>query len=184
MSGTSILSRLLCLLLSAALALGATQAAAAVRITFYSKEFGTSFPHAFVVLEGRLDQGGEPIADNYGFTAKSVTPAILMGAVKGEIVSHDKDDYVRKSDKHFTFTISDGEYERVMERVNAWRHAPQPSYDLNRRNCVHFVAEVAAILGMHADTSRLMKKPRSYLEALTRANLQWLQGRSAIFHRD
>lgn len=183
MTGALILSRLTKLWVAAALALMAAPSSAAVNITFYSKELGSSFPHAFIRLEGVPDRGGSPVDQSYGFTAKTVSPAILMGAVKG-VLSPEKPAYVRKSDKHFTLALADSEYDRVLEEVKIWRDAPQPSYDLNRRNCIHFIAQVAAIIGMRAETNRFMKKPRSYLEALARTNRDWLMGRGAIFHRD
>lgn len=158
-------------------------ASAAVEITFLSKEFGTSFPHAYVALVGTLDRTGERIAANYGFTATRVSPAVLMGSVKGEVMSVDPD-YISKSDRHFSITMSDAEYDRVMATVERWRSLKQPSYNLNRQNCVFFVAHVAAALGMKADTpSALMKKPRSYLEMLTRANQPWLAARGARLFR-
>jgi hypothetical protein len=178
------LSRLIALMLAAILALSTAPAAAAVEITFYSKELGTSFPHSFVILNGTLDRSGERIEEDYGFTAKTVSPAILMGSVKGEVITDHTPSYVRNSDKHFTLTISDAQYDQVMATVARWRNMPQPSYDLGRRNCIHFVAQIAAGLGMQADTpKRLMRKPRSYLEYLIQANRPWLQARGAIFHR-
>jgi hypothetical protein len=154
-------------------------AAAAVEISFYSKEFGASFPHAFVALSGTLDETGEKIDTNYGFTATHVSPAVLMGSVTGEIMSVDAA-YMAKSDRHFAIVLSDDDYRRVMETVERWRTMKQPSYNLNRQNCVYFVAHVAAAIGMKADTpNRLMKKPRSYLESLTQANREWLAGRNA-----
>src|SRR3954471_3220820 len=158
-------------------------AAAAVRITFYSKELGTSFPHAFVTMDGTLDRSGERIDVDYGFTAKSVTPAILFGAVKGEVISDHGKSYIRASDKHFSLSLSDAEYDRVMAVIARWRALPQPSYDLSKRNCVHFVADVAAGLGMRADIPvKLMKKPRSYLNLLTEGNRPWLTERKAVFY--
>ena len=94
-----------------------------------------------------------------------------MGAVKGEVVTDHNAGYVRQSDSHFTLTLSDAEYDRVMATVERWRTRRQPSYDLGTRNCIHFVAEIAASVGMRADTPKqLMKKPRSYLDFLTGAN--------------
>jgi hypothetical protein len=152
---------------------------AAVEISFISKEMGSSFPHAYVAVEGTLDRTGEKISANYGFTATHISPAILMGSVKGEILSVDAA-YMQSSDPHFRITLSDAEYARVMETVERWRALKQPSYNLNRQNCVFFVAHVAAALGMKADTpSSLMKKPRSYLEMLKRTNLDWLKARGA-----
>lgn len=161
----------------------AQPAQAAVEITFFSKELSTSFPHAFVVIEGALENG-ERVDEDYGFTAKSVSPAILMGAVKGEVVSDHDQSYVRRSDRHFTLTISDAEFARALATVERWRTARQPSYRLGSRNCVHFVAEIAASIGLVAETpKRLMKKPRSYLEFLTTANRALLQRRGATVHR-
>ncbi len=178
------LSHIFALAVAAALMLAAAPASAAVRISFYSKQLSSSFPHAFVVLTGTLDRSGNRIDEDYGFTAKSVSPAILMGSVKGEVVNDHDASYVRHSDSHFTLTISDAEYDRAMATVERWRTRRQPSYDLGSRNCIHFVAEIAASIGMRADTpKRLMRKPRSYLDYLTEGNRGWLQGRGATFHR-
>jgi hypothetical protein len=171
--------RISLLLAALSILLATTPAAAAIRLSFYSKEWGTSFPHAFVRLEGTIDATGEAVDSNFGFTAKSVTPAILMGSVGGEVVSS-KPGYVAKSDRHFSFMLSDAEYATVLGAVEKWRNLKQPSYNLNRRNCVFFVADVAAVLGMKADTPKeLMKKPRSYIQSLLRANREWLEKRAA-----
>lgn len=170
-------------LLACLLALAPTHAPAAVQITFLSKEFGASFPHAYVALQGAVDRSGEKIDANYGFTATHVSPAVLMGSVQGEVMSVDRD-YMSKSDRHFTITLSDSEYDRVMEIVERWRTLQQPSYNLNRQNCVFFVAHVAAALGMKAETpGALMKKPRSYLEMVVRTNQAWLEARGAELPR-
>ncbi|MCE3590045.1 hypothetical protein LXJ59_25990, partial [Escherichia coli] len=76
-----ILRPLLALMMTFVALLGATPAWAAVTITFWSHEFGNSFPHAFFTLRGVPDAGGAPVDANYGFTAKAVTPALLMGTV-------------------------------------------------------------------------------------------------------
>ena len=156
-----------------------TMASAAVEISFYSREWANTFPHAFVTLQGTDDRTGERIAESYGFTATHISPAILLGSVKGEILSA-KPDYIAKSDMHFRFALTDPEYDSVLATVERWRTLKQPSYNLNRQNCVFFVADVAASLGMVAETPRaLMKRPRSFTESLTRANLVWLRARGA-----
>lgn len=171
----------------ALLLLPSAGALAAVRISFYSHEFGSNFPHAFIALEGEDERTGSKIDSNYGFTATHLTPAILLGSVRGEIFSRtaEKDAaYLASSDAHFTFTLSDAEYDAVLATIDKWRKLKQPSYNLNRQNCVHFVAEVAAALGMVAETPKaLMKKPRSYTEYLTRTNIEWLRARKAMLHR-
>ncbi len=157
---------------------------AAVQITFYSKELGASFPHAFVTMEGTLDRTGERIEEDYGFSAKTISPAILWGRVKGKVISDHEASYVKASDPHFTLTLTDSEYDAVMATVERWRTAKQPSYDLDTANCIHFVGELAAALGMDgAPRKGLMRKPRSFLEAVTDANRAWLLARGATLHR-
>ncbi|MDB5693704.1 MAG: uncharacterized protein JWO81_2767 [Alphaproteobacteria bacterium] len=183
MAPGSRLRRLLTIAAAMLIAAASLPAAAAVRITFYSKELGTTFPHAFVTMDGTLDRSGERINVDYGFTAKSVTPAILFGAVKGEVVSDNGASYIRASDKHFTLTLSDADYDRVIGVVARWRSLAQPSYDLDKRNCIHFVADIAAGLGMKVETpKKLMKKPRSYLNMLTDTNRPWLVEHRAVFY--
>jgi hypothetical protein len=177
------LPRALAVLASALLFLAAAPAWAAVSITFYSKELGTSFPHAFVIVEGTLDRGGPRIEEDYGFTAKTISPAILWGKVAGEVITDHSVSYVKGSDRHFTLTLTDDEYDRAMATVARWRATKQPSYDLDRHNCVHFVADIAASVGLAADTRRFMKKPRSFLEALTEANRARLEARGATLYR-
>ena len=144
--------------------------AAAVRITFFNHELGDRFPHAFVRIEGMRDDTGESIDTNFGFTARSVTPAILMGAVDGKIESS-KPAYVADSVPQFALTLTDAQLDRVLALRDAWRDRPQPSYRLNRANCVHFVMEVAAALDLRVNReSRFFKKPRSFLEEVRALN--------------
>lgn len=157
------------LLLVAAL-LSPAAAAAAVDLSFYSKDFGSSFPHAFVLVSGTVDATGEAVDANYGFTARTVSPAILLGSVGGEVMSVGKG-YVRNSNRHFTLRLSDDEYRTFLGVVDKWKKLPQPSYSLNRRNCVYFVADVAASLGLQAQPIKgLMKKPRGYIARVARDN--------------
>ena len=176
--------RVLCLVATLALAFAAAPGWAAVQITFYTKELGSSFPHTFVFLDGTLDRTGERIAEDYGFSAKTISPAILWGRVGGKVISDHEPSYVKGSDRHFTVTLADEEYDRVMAAVERWRTAKQPSYSLDSANCVHFVAELAAAIGMEAAPRKgLMRKPRSFVEAITAANQAWLTSRGATIHR-
>jgi hypothetical protein len=166
------------------MALSAAPSWASVQMTFYTKELGASFPHTFVILDGTLDRSGERIAEDYGFSAKTISPAILWGRVGGKVISDHERSYVNGSDKHFTVTLSDAEYDRVMAAVERWRTAKQPSYDLDKANCIHFVADLAAAIGMEAAPRKgLMRKPRSFVEAVTTANRDWLLARGAVIHR-
>lgn len=154
-------------------------AGAEVVVHFHSKDFASTFPHAFVRLTGTDESTGKPLAVNYGFTPERLSPGILFGAVKGVIQTVDPL-YVSRSDRHFSLNLTDEQYRTVLAIVEKWRTAPQPSYRLNSRNCVHFIAEVASALGLHApETKGLMKKPKSFLRKVTQDNLalieQWAQ---------
>lgn len=141
----------------------ATPVRAEVIVSFYSHDFGDRFPHAFIVMKGTVDATGEVVDANYGFTAVSVSPAILLGSVKGKVESS-KPDYVAKSDRQFDVAVDDATYARVMAKVAEWRDREQPSYSLNKRNCVHFVMELAETVGLKVDRkSKLFKKPKSFL---------------------
>lgn len=146
-------------------------ALAAVEIAFYSRELGgNNFPHAFVVLHGTLDATGEAVDTSLGFTAHSVTPALLFGSVQGEVVI-EGERQIARSNRQFALTLSDERYRAAMAVVAAWRSLPQPSYNLGRRNCVHFVAELARAAGLRVDTPQnLMKRPRSFLQHIRDLN--------------
>ena len=149
----------------------AVPAHAAVTITFWSHELGNSFPHAFFTLRGAPDAGGDPVDVNYGFTARSVTPAILMGAVAGKI-DIAKPNYIDGSTAQFSLVITDAQYADVLALVAQWGGPGEDSrYRLNTHNCVHFVQEAARRVGL-TDVERpgLMKRPRSYLQSIAQAN--------------
>ena len=150
----------------------ALPAQAAVTITFWSHELGNSFPHAFFSLRGTVDATGQPVDANYGFTAKSVSPAILMGSVKGRL-DISKPFYISTSDAQFSYVMTDAQYATILALVAAWdEKTGDARYNLNERNCVHFVQEAAQRLGLVGlDHPDLMKKPRSYLKAVAQANV-------------
>src|SRR3546814_17137922 len=113
-------------------------------------------------MKGARYATGEVVYANYGFTAVSVSPAIRFGAVKGKVESS-KADYIAKSDRQFDVTIDDATYGRVLAKVAEWRDREQPSYSLNKRNCVHFVMELAETVGLKVNRKRkLFKKPKSF----------------------
>ena len=155
--------RYLTLALAAFFCQFSTSANAEVVATFYSHDFGDHFPHGFVTLKGTVDATGEVVDTNYGFTAVSVSPAILMGSVKGMIETKDAK-YIASSKPHFTVKLSDAEHARFMAFVDQWRSLPGKSYNLGTRNCVHFVLEAAALLGLNVNRkSRFFKKPKSFI---------------------
>ncbi len=160
------------LLLAALLWLGTiVPAHAAITATFWSHDMGDSFPHTFFTLRGTPDAGGAPVDLNYGFTAKSVSPAILLGAVPGRIDIADAK-YMAGSDAQFSLVISDAQYADLLRLVDEWDATRgDGTYRLNARNCVHFVKEAARRVGLVAlDLPKLMKKPRSFLQAVAAGN--------------
>ena len=164
-----MLARLIALL---SLCLGlALPAQAAVTITFWSHELGNSFPHAFFTLRGVPDAGGAPVDANFGFTAKSVSPKLLMGPVSG-MLDIAKPTYINGSDAQFSVVMTDAQYTQVLKLVDDWSEGkPDSVYRLGDHNCVHFVKEAARIVGLSGlDQPKLMKKPRSYLKAVGAAN--------------
>lgn len=165
----SLFTRLLAVLL---LWLGlALPAHAAVTMTFWNHELGNSFPHAFITLRGVPDAGGSPVDANYGFTAKSVTPALLFGSVPGEVEPANPG-YIRGSEAQFSVVLTDAQYGAVLKLISAWdEKTGDGHYNLNNRNCVHFIKEAARVVGLTGlDQPKLMKKPRSYLQAVAAAN--------------
>jgi hypothetical protein len=157
----------------------AAPAQAAVTVTFWSHEFGNDFPHAFFSLRGTPDRGGPAVDTNYGFTASAITPAILFGPVASRI-DIAKPGYMRGSDAQFSLILTDRQYDELLQLVAEWG-TPGFQYMMNSQNCVHFTAEAARRLGLAGtDQPKLMKKPRSYMQALMAANA----GRVTVVAKD
>jgi len=158
-------------LASLLLLVSAVPAQAAVTITFWSRDFGNYFPHAFFTLRGVPDRGGPAIDASYGFTAQSVTPALLFGNVKGRVETP-KIGYMNGSHARFAVTLSDVQYDEILRLITGWSEKTGNStYNLGKRNCVHFVREAARVSGLQSlDHPKLMKKPSSFLLAVETAN--------------
>jgi hypothetical protein len=162
------MSRISAFVIALLLMLSPVQARAEIIATFYSHDFGDYFPHTFFTLKGTVEGTGEVVDTNYGFTAKSTSPAILLGSVTGIIESKDAK-YIARSNAHFTLTLDGAQYQSLIAHVEKWRNIPGKSYNLNKQNCVHFVMEAAALLGLSVNRkSKLFKKPKSFvLEMMT-----------------
>jgi hypothetical protein len=81
--------------------------------------------------------------------------------------------YIRTTNRHFTVTVSDETYRRMKQEVIAWRDAPGKFYDLDTRNCIHFVGRMAELAGLRVDFPRnLLRKPRAWLNHIASLNPQ------------
>lgn len=157
------------------LALGwSSFAAAAVDITFHSfngSVLAGRYPHTFVSMEGTLEDG-TPIKENFGFSAKRASLAVLNGPVEHMILV-EEEKWLRKTNRHFTLSMTDEQYRKVSALVEAWRNAPGKYYDLETRNCIHFVGEIAKIMGLKVNyPDKLLRKPKSWLNYITTLNPQ------------
>ncbi|VXC72867.1 hypothetical protein [Sphingomonas sp. AX6] len=182
MTDLSRIVRRFCLsLLLASGLLASLPASAQVTVTFWSQEFGENFPHAFFQLRGTPQAGGAPVDAYYGFTAKAISPAILWGTVAGRI-DRPTPGYVRKSNAHFSAVVTDAQYNALLALVREWDDKMgDGDYNLNRRNCVHFIAEAMRRAGLQVvEEKKLMKKPRSFTQSIAAMNV----GRVAVIEQD
>ena len=164
------MSRLSALFIALLLLISPTQVRAEIIATFYSHDFGDHFPHTFFTLKGTVAATGEAVDTNYGFTAKTTSPAILFGSVIGMIETKDAK-YIEDSNPHFTLKLDDAQYLALIDHVEKWRNIPGKSYNLNKQNCVHFVMEAAELLGLSVNRkSKLFKKPKSFLVEMMTLN--------------
>lgn len=147
---------------------------AAVQIHFHSFNGSVLFgryPHTFIVLEGSLSDG-TVVDENYGFSARNVTPAILNGPVEHMVLA-ETEKSVRNTNRHFSMTITDAQYRRIITEVRAWQNAPGKYYDLETRNCIHFVGAMAMILGLKVDyPDDMLRRPKKWLNHITEMNPQ------------
>ena len=85
----------------------------------------------------------------------------------------EKPRYIRTTNRHFTITVSDATYRRMKQEVTAWRDAPGKYYDLDTRNCIHFVGRMAELAGLRVDYPRdMLRKPKQWLNRVTQLNPQ------------
>ncbi len=143
-------------------------ARADIEVGFWTRELGLELPHAFFTIKGSID--GKPVEESYGFTAKTITPALLWGPVPGRIDLTSKG-YMAASNKLYTVAVADEVYPRLKALVQRYSVKPGSIYRMNQRNCVHFVAEAASAVGLRLPDGRgMMKRPTSYLLAVAAAN--------------
>lgn len=151
----------------------AAPATAAVTIHFHS--FNGSvlwgrYPHTFVVFEGTLEASGQRVRENFGFSAKYTSQAITNGPAEHEIIV-EEEDTIEDTNRHFSMRISDAQYHALRAEIERWRNYPGRYYDLDERNCIHFVATLAQMLGLKADVPEdMLRRPKRWLNYVTRNN--------------
>jgi hypothetical protein len=159
--------------------LASAPAQAAVTITFYSHDFRMfgaglmmNFPHGFVALSGTPDDGAPVPASTFGFSATDFFINALWEPVEGSLdPSPLPASYMASADQHFSFALTDAQYHAVMAVVDKWKSWPQPSYDIDKHNCVTFVKELAIAAGLSvSDSPKFIRKPKEFLDDVTLRN--------------
>lgn len=156
------------------LAMTAGPAWAAVTLTFYAhpgarvRGGNLLFPHAYVHATGHLDDTGTPVDWAVGFTPRNPTSALLFGPGVG-VVAHPDPRYIGEGRPYLRLTISDAAYRAIWARAAWWNGQEGSHYDLRRRNCISFIADLARMAGLNTAAEPSMK-PGSFLEATAALN--------------
>lgn len=161
-------------LLGLALALIAAPAWAAVTLTFYAhpgarvRGGDLLFPHAYVHASGSLDDTGDAVDWAAGFTARYPGPHLLLATGPG-VVATPEARYVGEGKPYLRMTVSDAVYRAVRARSDWWNGPEGSLYDLWRRNCISFIADLARVAGLQTAKEPSMK-PGTFLEATAALN--------------
>lgn len=156
------------------LALIAGQAWAEVTVTFYAhpgariRGGDLLFPHAYVHAEGTVEATGELVDWSAGFTAKSPGPHLLFARGGGVVTAPDAR-YVDEGRPFLTLSIDDAAWYALKARAEWWNSPEGSVYDLRRRNCITFIADLARMVGLQTAPEPSMK-PGSFLEATAALN--------------
>lgn len=162
------------LLVAVALSLPAGQAWAAVTVTFYAhpgarvRDGNLLFPHAYVHATGTLDDTGEAVDWAAGFTARNPGPQLLVARGVGEVQEPDAR-YVNEGRAFLRLTVTDATYRAIRARADWWNGPEGSVYDLRRRNCITFIADLARLAGLRTASEPSMK-PGTFLEATAALN--------------
>jgi hypothetical protein len=171
---------ILVLVVSLALA-GAAHAA--ITVSFYSHGWGVGahgfvyFPHAFILIERRGPDGAPAPPESYGYTAAGQDISVLMHPTPGEVIPEDPV-YLKKSTLHFTLEITEAEYQALKATAAKWAAPGAPLYNLDGHNCITFVAELAANLGLKIPPPT-GRDPGKFLDGVRQLNLDRLAGAAA-----
>lgn len=156
------------------LALIASQAWADVTVTFYAhpgarvRNGDLLFPHAYVHADGTEQATGAPVDWSAGFTAKSPGPHLLFMRGGGVVTEPDAR-YVDEGRPFLKLTIDDATWHALKARAEWWNSPEGSVYDLRRRNCITFIADLARVVGLRTAEEPSMK-PGTFLEATAAMN--------------
>ena len=154
--------------------LAAVPASAAVTVTFYGHE-GLKvrgaflyFPHAYVRLTGTLDETGESVNQAYGFTARDPGPQLLFMSGRGVLAEPDAR-YIADGIAYLSVEIDDATYHAIQSRFAHWRSREGSTYNLHRRNCITFAADIARTAGLTTPSEDTLS-PNGFLKELVVLN--------------
>jgi len=156
------------------LALVAGPAWAAVTLTFYAhpgarvRDGYLLFPHAYVHATGSLDDTGDTVDWAAGYTARDPGPHLLFTRGVG-LVEYPDARYIGEGRPYLRLTVDDATYRAVRARADWWSTPEGSVYDLRRRNCISFVADLARVAGLRTASEPSMK-PGTFLEATAALN--------------
>jgi len=169
---TQRLARLVTHLLTLTALMWSGAALADVQIHFHSFNGSVLFgryPHTFIVLEGTLEDGTQ-VNENYGFTARSTTAAATRDWAE-HLVESEPARYIRRTNRHFSITITDAKYRAIVREVRAWQSEPGQRYSLDERNCIHFVGRMARLVGLTVEyPDNMLRRPKKWLNHITSLN--------------
>lgn len=151
----------------------AESARAEIELTFYAHPGARVrggwllFPHAYIGLTGTLTDG-EVVDEYIGFTAANPGPQLLFLTGRG-VLSPPDDRYKHESTRGLSVALTDADYWAIQRRLDLWGSPAGSVYNLRKRNCITFVADVAEAAGLTAP-SVLTLSPGRLLADLARLN--------------
>ena len=121
------------------------------------------FPHAYVQATGTLEATGEPVDWAAGFTARSPGPQLLFVSGRG-VVATPEARYIGEGKGYLTVTVSDEVYTAIRARADWWNGPEGWTYDMRRRNCITFIADLIRMAGLATGREPSMSPGRFFEE--------------------
>lgn len=126
------------------------------------------FPHAYVRFTGTVEATGEPVDEAWGFTAANPGPQLLFTSGRG-VLSRPDARYLEEAVDYAAVSITDETWRAMRARLDHWREGPGSTYNLNRRNCISFVAEMARMAGLKTPPENTLS-PNGFLADMVAMN--------------